>query len=199
MTGDSVAVLVLDPVVVADRHQPTSRLKRGGSPSGAELALVLTPFSRLSRRPMRRLVSARSSWREHDQESRIRAFCASNSASVSTPCSLSWASSLSWAIVSPMSVAGAAGAGAVGAGWYCGAACCCSCSAQRPAWRRDTRFDTAVAVPATTAVRATPRSSPGIYSSFPRDDTGLKPRTSIQPAGSPVRTQQRPPPLRELA
>ena len=32
--------------------------------------------------------------------------------------------------------------------WYC----CCSCAAQRPACRRETRFDTAVAVPATTAV-----------------------------------------------
>src|SRR5215831_393804 len=59
----------------------------------------------------------------------------------------------------------------------CAYACCCggyagcaySCSyacwswaAQRPACRRDTRFDTAVAVPAMTAVRATPRMSPGI-------------------------------------
>ena len=33
---------------------------------------------------------------------------------------------------------------------------------QRVAWRRETRLLTAVAVPAMTAVRATPRSSPGM-------------------------------------
>ena len=37
-----------------------------------------------------------------------------------------------------------------------------SCAPQRDAWRRLTRFETAVAVPATTAVRAIPRSSPGM-------------------------------------
>ena len=41
----------------------------------------------------------------------------------------------------------------------------CSWAAQRPACRRETRFDTAVAVPAITAVRATPRISPGMSSS----------------------------------
>ena len=35
-----------------------------------------------------------------------------------------------------------------------------------PAWRRDTRLETEVAVPAITAVRATPRSSPGMVLSF---------------------------------
>ena len=40
------------------------------------------------------------------------------------------------------------------------------CCVQRLAWRRDTRLETAVAVPATTAVRATPLSSPGMSSSF---------------------------------
>ena len=38
--------------------------------------------------------------------------------------------------------------------------------AQRLACLRDTRFDTAVAVPAMTAVRATPRRSPGMVLSF---------------------------------
>ena len=56
--------------------------------------------------------------------------------------------------------------------WYTGAvpllvglllrAACCSCPAHRFACRRDTRFDTAVAVPAITAVRATPRSKSGM-------------------------------------
>src|SRR3954447_422217 len=66
-----------------------------------------------------------------------------------------------------MSAGGAAGGG--GAYWgggaaycCCSAACCSSWLAQRPACRRDTRFETAVAVPAMTAVRATPRRSPGI-------------------------------------
>ena len=47
-----------------------------------------------------------------------------------------------------------------------GAACCCSLAAQRPACRRETRLDTAVAVPAMTAVRAIPRSRPGMIFSL---------------------------------
>src|SRR5262245_24245017 len=69
----------------------------------------------------------------------------------------------------------AAGAGAGGGGgggayccccwycccWYCSCSYACwSCAAQRPAWRRETRFETAVAVPATTAVRAIPPIRP---------------------------------------
>src|SRR5215470_576815 len=47
--------------------------------------------------------------------------------------------------------------------WYaCDSYACWSWAAQRPACRRETRLDTAVAVPATTAVRATPRMSPGM-------------------------------------
>jgi hypothetical protein len=37
-----------------------------------------------------------------------------------------------------------------------------SSAAQRPARRRETPFDTAVQVPAATAVRAIPASNPGI-------------------------------------
>src|SRR5687768_6373982 len=62
-----------------------------------------------------------------------------------------------------MSSAGASGGGGGGAAyWGSWAYCCWSSAAQRPAWRRETRLDTAVAVPATTAVRATPRRSPGM-------------------------------------
>ena len=92
-------------------------------------------------------------------QARIRAFCASNSASVRIPCDLSSARSLSWATVS---LAGAVGAGAGGGAAYCGccwAYCCSSCCAQRFACRRDTRFETAVAVPAIAAVRAIPLRS----------------------------------------
>src|SRR3954471_16017184 len=70
-----------------------------------------------------------------------------------------------------MSAGGAAGGG--GAYWAggaayccCSAACCSSWLAQRPACRRDTRFDTAVAVPAMAAVLATPLISPGMTASF---------------------------------
>src|SRR4051794_239791 len=70
-----------------------------------------------------------------------------------------------------MSAGGAAGGG--GAYWAggaayccCSAACCSSWLAQRPACRRDTRFDTAVAVPAMAAVLATPLNSPGMTASF---------------------------------
>src|SRR5215211_4803158 len=55
----------------------------------------------------------------------------------------------------------AGGAGAACA--YCsGGAWAASCSPHRFAWRRLTRFETAVAVPETTATRATPRKSPGM-------------------------------------
>src|SRR3954464_498550 len=111
----------------------------------------------------------------------MRAFCCSNSSSVSTPALLSSPSCCSWASLSVMSDGAATGGGG-GGGAYCGGACCCSycscsyccCSwsAHRPAWRRETRFDTAVAVPATTAVRATPRIRPGMSSSLLRPGRG---------------------------
>src|SRR3954468_12665778 len=63
-------------------------------------------------------------------------------------------------------VGGGGGAYCCGGGSaYCccwGAYCCSSCAAQRCPWRRLTRLETEVAVPAITAVRAIPRSSPGI-------------------------------------
>ena len=46
--------------------------------------------------------------------------------------------------------------------------------AQRLAWRRETRLLTAVAVPATTAVRAMPRRSPGMSVPFVQDSTGVE-------------------------
>ena len=52
--------------------------------------------------------------------------------------------------------AAAPGTAAPAAGWL-------SCEAQRFAWRRETRLLTEVAVPAMTAVRATPRSNPGMF------------------------------------
>src|SRR5690349_6963162 len=55
-----------------------------------------------------------------------------------------------------------AGADGGGCCWYRDS----SCATQRLAWRRETRLLTAVAVPATTAVRATPRSNPGIRDPF---------------------------------
>src|SRR5215213_11669852 len=87
------------------------------------------------------------------------AFSDANSSSVNTPCSLRAASSLSCSTRSSAGAAGAAGGGA-----YC--SCGASCAPHRSAWRRLTRFETAVAVPATTAVRAIPRSSPGMSKSF---------------------------------
>ena len=54
------------------------------------------------------------------------------------------------------------GSGAAAACGSASAYCCSSCSAQRSPCRRETRFDTAVAVPAMTAVLAIPRRSPGI-------------------------------------
>ena len=89
---------------------------------------------------------------------RILAFCAANSSSVRMPWSRSSASCLSCSIGSG---AGAAGA-AVGGGSRTWAPALHG-PPLRPdggAWRRDTRLLTAVAVPATAAVRATPRSSP---------------------------------------
>src|SRR4029450_4438942 len=86
-------------------------------------------------------------------DARILAFCASNSASVRMPCAFRSARSFNCETVS------VAVAGAGGAAW---AYCCSSCWAQRLACRRETRLETAVAVPATTAVRAIPRRSPGI-------------------------------------
>src|SRR5215213_3867613 len=92
------------------------------------------------------------------------AFCAANSSSVRTPWLCSAATSLSCSIGS--------GWGGGGGASYAGSAyVCCpyppgSSAPQRRAWRRLTRFETAVAVPATTAVRAIPRSSPGISRSF---------------------------------
>src|SRR5690348_1887316 len=68
------------------------------------------------------------------------------------------ASSFSWVTTSVCGAATGAGAGGGACCWYC----CSSCCDQRFACRRDTRLDTAVAVPATTAVRATPRRSPGM-------------------------------------
>src|SRR5437588_2633869 len=81
------------------------------------------------------------------------------------PCALRSASSFSWPAVSSAAAGGSA---------YCGCAysCCCSCWAQRFPWRRETRFDTAVAVPAMTAVRAMPRRSPIRSFSFVRSVVG---------------------------
>src|SRR4249919_824100 len=61
--------------------------------------------------------------------------------------------------------AGSAGAAGSSGGSCCASACCWSYACwswapHRLACRRDTRFDTAVAVPATTAVRAIPPISP---------------------------------------
>jgi hypothetical protein len=94
---------------------------------------------------------------------RMRAFWAWNSASVRTPAdfsSPSFCSSSSMLLW--LAAAGwAAGGGGGGGGGGAAASCCgCSWADHRFACRRDTRFDTAVAVPATTAVRAIPRIKP---------------------------------------
>src|SRR3954468_987517 len=95
---------------------------------------------------------------------------------------------------------GGGGAYCGGGGAYCcggGAACCCSyCSCSycccswadhRPACRRDTRLDPAVAVPATTAVRATPRSNPGMTPhTFPTTDASCAAVTSTASCSSPA-------------
>ena len=85
-----------------------------------------------------------------------------NSSSVRMPCAFSSPSSLSWSIVD-CPPAGAAASGHGGGLLLLRASCC----AQRWPWRRETRLLTVVAVPAMTAVRATPRSSPGMVSPFP--------------------------------
>src|SRR3954451_12503092 len=109
------------------------------------------------------------------------AFAPANSSSVNKPCACKparrWISS-DTSEPPPAGAAGAAGgAYCCGGGAYCccgGGAYCCfclyacaaSCVSHRRAWRRDTRLDTAVAVPAMTAVRAIPLISP-ISGSFP--------------------------------
>src|SRR3954453_14659702 len=98
---------------------------------------------------------------------RILCFSAANSSSVRMPSSRSLASSRNCAMGSS---AGASGAGAGGGAAYCGCGSAywgSSCAAQRFACRRETRLETEVAVPAMTAVRATPRSSPGISGWLP--------------------------------
>src|SRR3954453_23368451 len=92
------------------------------------------------------------------QELRIWLFCSSNSASSRTPESCSCPSSRSWASLVFVSVRGGAwGAGSA----YCSGSLCASCCCDhRFPCRRETRLDTAVAVPATTAVRAIPRRRP---------------------------------------
>src|SRR5207344_961212 len=111
------------------------------------------------------------------QALRILFFSAWNSASVRTPWALSSPSCLSCSSLSEVSSAGAAAA--CGGGAYacccccCSYCCCCSCSDQRPACRRETRLETAVAVPATTAVRPTARMRPGITVLFPSPPCGL--------------------------
>src|SRR5215218_748998 len=91
----------------------------------------------------------------------MRAFWAWNSASVRTPAALSSPSFCSASSMSPwLAAAGWAGGGGGGGGGAAYSCCGSSWAAQRFACRRDTRFDTAVAVPATTAVRAIPRIKP---------------------------------------
>src|SRR4249919_606594 len=87
----------------------------------------------------------------------------------------------------PVPVAGGGGWYCCGGGWYCCGGGCWywgsaygSCAAHRFACRRETRFDTAVAVPAATAVRAIPPIRPMSLSSsscecehsFADDSTG---------------------------
>src|SRR3954469_17553049 len=109
-------------------------------------------------------ISAKSASRQPIAQARIFAFWAANSSSVSTPCALRSARSLSWWIGS---TAGAAGAGGGG-----GAYCCCGSSgatssrAPSPSGGPPPRPATDEAVPATTAVRAIPRSSPGMTAPF---------------------------------
>src|SRR4051795_10846073 len=95
---------------------------------------------------------------------RIFAFWAANSSSVSTPCAFRSARSLSWWIGSTGGAAGAGGGG--GAYCCCGSSGAASSRAHLPSWRCRTRPATDEAVPATTAVRAIPRSSPGMTAPF---------------------------------
>src|SRR4051794_19183734 len=80
------------------------------------------------------------------QPARTFSFCTWNSASVRTPESRSSPSSLS--------VVSLSGCGSAGGASWAPPSCGCSSPAQRFACRRDTRVETAVAVPAPTAVRA---------------------------------------------
>src|SRR3954468_10272589 len=131
-------------------------------------------------------------------QARIRAFWMANSSWVSTPESLSSPSCLSWASGSAASGAGG-GAGGGSCAYDCWGA---SCSAQRWSWRRETRLLTAVAVPATAAVRATPRSNPGMVllssvgglGRFERREDGLNWQTAAGDelaAGLPQRDRDR--------
>src|SRR3954452_19756714 len=70
-------------------------------------------------------------------------------------------SSVSCDTMSPPAAGGGAAA-AAGCCACCCSYCCCSCCDHLLAWRRETLFETWVAVPAMTAVRATPRRSPGM-------------------------------------
>src|SRR3954471_7347216 len=109
-------------------------------------------------------ISAKSASRQPIAQARIFAFWAANSSSVSTPCAFRSARSLSWWIGS---TAGGAGAGGGGAAYCCcGSSGAASSRAHLPSWRCRTRPATDEAVPATTAVRAIPRSSPGMTAPF---------------------------------
>src|SRR3954447_3692187 len=109
-------------------------------------------------------ISAKSASRQPIAQARIFAFWAANSSSVSTPWAFRSARSLSWWIGS---TAGAAGAGGGGAAYCCcGSSGAASSRAHLPSWRCRTRPATDEAVPATTAVRAIPRSSPGMTAPF---------------------------------
>src|SRR3954453_3419648 len=114
------------------------------------------------------------------------------------PCCFSSPSCLS------CSMGSGAGAAAAGGGAYWGSGGCSSysCCCQRLAWRRETRLLTAVAVPAIAAVRATPRSSPGMgllssvggLGRFERREDGLDRETAAGDelaAGLPQRDRDR--------
>ena len=131
-------------------HRRRHRLRQGRG--GRVAAPVLPRLSASARRPGARALSS----------PRIRAFSLANSSSVSTPCVLEIGQILELARRGPRRArrqrARAPARRSLliaGSSW-----------AQRLAWRRLTRLETDVAVPATTAVRAMPRSSPGITSSF---------------------------------
>ena len=99
------------------------------------------------------------------QVPRSFAFWAANSSSVRMPCDFSSPSSFSCSIIDGARRPGRAPAGprlAPRVRRRPAASCC----AQRDSWRRRTRPLTAVAVPATAAVRAIPLSSPGMLPLF---------------------------------